>query len=643
MNGIDLRYLDRSKVTVVDCPEEKALSITKLRLIAYTRVSTDEQAEKDKTSLELQFDRCKDYADKIGAQIVEVVSDDYTGTVLSRPGLDRALRMLYENKADGLLCLRVDRLARNVAVFMTLWTTFTNLGKQLHFSDMGLADIAKLDSLLIALIKASMSQEERSLILERMMGGKLKKLSLGRAIDIMANTPFGYRKVKKFDDHGNILSKELRVIENEAKVVQQVFIWMVYGYEGGEPLSLNQIARELNNRGIALTTSHAQNGWSASLVYRMLKNPFYVGLYIWGRTKRKHDRPDSTAREDRPRDEWHIVELPPEASIIDPDTWNKAQEQLKKNAQMAKRDKKNLYLMTGHFRCGMCGRSMVGIISGGKRYRRYQCASRNKAIVNMKPHAENETMCPYPYRTVLASKVESAIWAWLKWILSDPDSLQDGVRHVKQKSEYELEPKRDYLASTLERIKDNEAIIERTTRRMMGEEDDEVYAMLRAKVQELRSEVKDLEKQKSQLEDDISRLEVTEQQVHDIWLMYDQVRDRLNSDNVSFDNKRFLLHLFKVQAKFYFAKSQDGKMEKWLKVECVLGDGIDGWYNLDLPTSARIDGKTLHVLSVHRDGGEGGATSFIHVEAKINLDSDIGRCNFANSISSMYAERKITT
>ena len=82
-----------------------------MRAVLYSRVSTDEQAESG-TSLRDQAERLARFAEERRFQIVESVSDDYTGKLLSRPGLNHVSDLADQRAFDVLICVRLDRLAR---------------------------------------------------------------------------------------------------------------------------------------------------------------------------------------------------------------------------------------------------------------------------------------------------------------------------------------------------------------------------------------------------------------------------------------------------------------------------------------------------------------------------------------------------
>jgi site-specific DNA recombinase len=85
-----------------------------VKVIAYTRVSTEEQATQG-VSLAAQEAKLRAYCDLYGHELLEVVVDaGESAKTLNRPGLQRALAALKAGEAEGLLVLKLDRLTRSV-------------------------------------------------------------------------------------------------------------------------------------------------------------------------------------------------------------------------------------------------------------------------------------------------------------------------------------------------------------------------------------------------------------------------------------------------------------------------------------------------------------------------------------------------
>ena len=89
-----------------------------MRLIAYLRVSTIEQAEHG-FGLDVQRRAIRDAARALNARVVAWCADEGKSGALDateRPHLAEALTLLRTGKADGLIVRDLDRLARAVTV-----------------------------------------------------------------------------------------------------------------------------------------------------------------------------------------------------------------------------------------------------------------------------------------------------------------------------------------------------------------------------------------------------------------------------------------------------------------------------------------------------------------------------------------------
>ena len=90
------------------------------RVIAYCRVSTDEQARSG-TSLASQREAIAAECEQRGWRLVNTIEDaGYSGKSLRRPGIQAALRELEAGRADGLVVAKLDRLSRSMRDFTAL-------------------------------------------------------------------------------------------------------------------------------------------------------------------------------------------------------------------------------------------------------------------------------------------------------------------------------------------------------------------------------------------------------------------------------------------------------------------------------------------------------------------------------------------
>lgn len=134
------------------------------RCAIYARCSTGEQ------NPAMQVSELREYADRRGFQVVGEFVDVASGSVDSRPELNKVLVLAKQRKIDVLLCWKVDRLGRSlrhlvnvIAELDAVGVSFVSLKDNLDFS-------TPAGRLMFNVIGA-MAQFERDLIRERTVSG----------------------------------------------------------------------------------------------------------------------------------------------------------------------------------------------------------------------------------------------------------------------------------------------------------------------------------------------------------------------------------------------------------------------------------------------------------------------------------------
>ncbi len=87
------------------------------KAVLYARVSTEDQAGDDKTSLSEQLLALRKYADANGYQIVDEIPEDISGRKRNTPGLDQIRDMAEAGEIGAVLVHKWNRLARTVTRF----------------------------------------------------------------------------------------------------------------------------------------------------------------------------------------------------------------------------------------------------------------------------------------------------------------------------------------------------------------------------------------------------------------------------------------------------------------------------------------------------------------------------------------------
>jgi DNA invertase Pin-like site-specific DNA recombinase len=205
-----------------------------MRVVAYVRVSTEEQAE-DGISLPNQREKAEAYCKLYDLQLLEVIEDaGASAKTLKRPGLQRALAMLRSGQADGLVIVKLDRLTRSVADWQTLIDDYfgERAGKQLCSVGDSI-DTRTAAGRLVLNVLLSVAQWERETIAERTRDGMRYK---GRRGERCSKSKYGF----------DLAPDGTTWIPNAAE--QEVIALMGSLRQRG--FTYRQIAAELATRGI---------------------------------------------------------------------------------------------------------------------------------------------------------------------------------------------------------------------------------------------------------------------------------------------------------------------------------------------------------------------------------------------------------
>src|SRR6516165_8608416 len=169
-----------------------------VRLVAYLRVSTDDQV-KHGLGLPVQQKAINRWV-KAHDDYRVVLSVRDAGTsgangVETRAGLHEALRALKAGRADGLIALNLDRLARKLeiqeAILATVWEAG---GRVFTVEDDGEVPEDNPDQPMrtaLRKIRGVIAELERAMIAKRMRDGRHLKQERGGYVG--GNVPLGYR------------------------------------------------------------------------------------------------------------------------------------------------------------------------------------------------------------------------------------------------------------------------------------------------------------------------------------------------------------------------------------------------------------------------------------------------------------------
>ena len=148
---------------------------------------------------------------------------------------------------------------------MLLVEEFRRAGAEVVFLNRPIGGSAEDDLLLQ--VQGVIAEYERARILERSRRGRRHAARSG-AVSAMCSAPYGYRYIGRHDGGGDA---HFEVIEDEARVVRQMFTWI-----GVERISLREACRRLQSLGQPTRTGLAH--WDPTTLCGMLRNPAYTGV-----------------------------------------------------------------------------------------------------------------------------------------------------------------------------------------------------------------------------------------------------------------------------------------------------------------------------------------------------------------------------
>ena len=326
-------------------PQKHALKIETdkpIKVCAYCRVSTDE--ENQRNSLKSQkmffdniFNKHKNWTN------VGIFADEgLSGTSLEkRDSFNKMLRLARNGAIDVIFTKEVSRFSRNTQHLLNIVEELRDKGVYIWFlSD----DIyTEKNDYREHLTQIATNAEQESLkTSRRVRWGQAEQMQ--RGVVFGRKEMFGYNIVK--DQNG---IQHFEIIPEEAEAIKNIFKWFAAG-DG-----TYRIARRLEEQGI--TTKGYKNGWSNTVILRILRNEKYVGDLAQGKTytpnplnhKKKYNTGEAT--------KYYIKNHHPEEAIIDRETWDIVQNILQEKApsEEIKAKHSNRYWTSGKIYCGICG------------------------------------------------------------------------------------------------------------------------------------------------------------------------------------------------------------------------------------------------------------------------------------------------
>lgn len=468
-----------------------------MQVAIYARVSTLNQQQEGTIASQIQL--LKQHILQQSWALLpehEYIDDGISGARLDRPALDRLRDCARRCEFDAVVILSPDRLAREYAHQWLLVEEFEKLNIQLIFlqNPFGATPQGKL----LTQMQGMIAEYERAQIVERTRRGRLEKARRGEFIP-WAYTCYGYRYLPKH--HG--CAPQVMIDLEQAAVVRGIYRALIE-----EQLSCRQITKRLNQSKTP-TPSGKNQVWQSATVRNILTNRVYAGQARYNYRQpvlpkyRKTDRSKlhslKTGRSYRAESDWVLSEAP---AIITPEIFDKAQLQLARNAEVARKmyqPASRRYLLRTLVKCGECGLGMVAIrlqsICKKYEYLYYECKGHSSLTVG------RTTKCGS--KRARADRLDEVVWQTLGQLLRTPDMIPQLHRtwvEAKQQNLSALEAQQSQLLQRRQRI-------ERQDQRLLDAFQNEIIELA-----ELRTRRQKLSAELQQIEQEIRQLASTQQQ-----------------------------------------------------------------------------------------------------------------------------------
>ncbi len=310
----------------------------KRRAIIYTRVSTDDQADRG-YSLPYQEERLRKYCEANNLTVVAHYQEDHSAKTFVRPAFQKFLHFAkkHPGEVDLLLFTNWSRFSRNATDSYAMLATLKKLNVEPQAVEQPLDLSIPENKMMLAFYLAApeVENDRRS---ANVITGVYRARKEGRWANV---APAGYKNVRGDDGKATI------VPDTSAPLVREAFEQFATGAFGVE-----ELRRKMNQKGLKS---------ARSAFHILLRNHAYIG------------RVCVPAFKGEPSYYTHAVHDP----IISEELYYQVQNILegRKPNRPTKNTTKEEVLLRGHLTCRRCGNPLTGSASKGRggRYFYYHC------------------------------------------------------------------------------------------------------------------------------------------------------------------------------------------------------------------------------------------------------------------------------
>ena len=305
-------------------------------------------------SIAAQLSELRSFAKHEGLHIKETFIEKQSAKIPGRPIFTDMLSRIEKGEAQGIICWKLDRLARNpIDGGQISWMLQRDTIQHIQTHD---KSYLPTDNVLMMSVEFGMANQYILDLSQNTSRGLREKARQGI---YPGQAPLGYMNDKR--------TKTIALDRKQAKVIKQAFELYAQNESRLEDISLFLANNGVKTDPTRRWKSEGGNPLKKDQISRLLSNPFYYGYFYYG-------------------GEIHEGKHEP---IITKKLFDKVQAVLKERSkpQRAKIEPKAL---CGLFQCGECGMMVTCEYQKGHTY--YRCSKKSKTVKCGQPYVREEEL-----------------------------------------------------------------------------------------------------------------------------------------------------------------------------------------------------------------------------------------------------------
>jgi len=388
------------------------------RYIMYCRKSSEAE-DRQVLSIESQINELKNLAKRFGFNFVDIMTESYSAKAPGRPVFNKMLKSIQQGQADGIICWKLDRLARNpIDGGQIIWMLQRGVIKHIRAFD---RDYYPEDNVLLLNVEFGMANQYVLDLSKNVKRGLRTKAEKGWQPGI---APLGYLN-DKTKDRGK---REIITDPKRFTLVKQMWELLL---SGSYPVT--QIIRIANNEW----GFRSPNGrpLAKSTIYEIFANPFYCGLFEYPRGSGN----------------WYHGS---HKTMITQEEYDKAQILLGRKGRP--RPQKHNFPFIGILRCGECGGTVTAEVKNQiicpvckKKFssnNRAACPNCDTAFEDMKSpkilkyiyyHCTKKTQPKCTQKSIESKQLDQQINGYLSKIRISANFKSWAIRYLKERGKQE--------------------------------------------------------------------------------------------------------------------------------------------------------------------------------------------------------------